>query len=297
MLAAFDRLLRTLFRKTVAGITTDAHVSFQPPDQDWRSQVSGLGTALNAYLVELRENRGLRSNERTRQTLNGVTFDTPVPRRIDGHYLITAWSTAVESPGTGVERTVIEQDLLYQVTRALLANQPLVPADVYAPDPVPADLLVPGAAEINTVVLPGEGFPKYAEFWGTMGNLHPWKPAVYVIATLPVVAVERPSGVPVTTVHLELEQTDRPGSAERLTVIGGTVRGTAGAPVAGVWVRLETLAGRPVQETQSDGGGQFILDRVTPGKYRLRYRKAGFTEQTTDIEVPSLTAAYDVTLA
>ena len=42
-------------------ITSITQVHFEPPDQDWRTQVRGLANvALNIYLVDLRENRKLR---------------------------------------------------------------------------------------------------------------------------------------------------------------------------------------------------------------------------------------------
>jgi len=45
-------------------------------------------------------------------------------------------------------------------------------------------------AALAMTVLPGEGFLKLAEFWGTMGVGYRWKPAVYLVATLPVIRPE-----------------------------------------------------------------------------------------------------------
>jgi hypothetical protein len=64
-------------------------VRFQPPDDDWRTAVTNLqvngqpANALNVYLVDLRENRELRSNERRRSVTNGIVSDEPAPTRID----------------------------------------------------------------------------------------------------------------------------------------------------------------------------------------------------------------------
>src|SRR5881275_1889471 len=99
-----DNLLRHLFLEQVAGVTGEAQVRFQPPDQHWRTYVSNLtlgvqpANALNVYLVDLRENIKLRSNERVRSIENGIASDEPAPRRVDCHYLITAWSPAMVSP-------------------------------------------------------------------------------------------------------------------------------------------------------------------------------------------------------
>ena len=63
------------------------------------------GNALNVYLVDLRENRQLRSNERVREAKRHRQRNTSA-RRVDCHYLITAWSPAVITPA--VEPTLDE---------------------------------------------------------------------------------------------------------------------------------------------------------------------------------------------
>jgi hypothetical protein len=78
----------------VTNIASEDQVRFQPSDQEWRTVVSNLGVrnALNVYLFEMREKRKLRTNERMREIESGVVTDTRAPRRVDCHYLITAWS-------------------------------------------------------------------------------------------------------------------------------------------------------------------------------------------------------------
>src|SRR5919205_4122671 len=96
MLDHVDRMLQQLFLTHVPGLTIADQIGFQPPDQDWRAALVTLNNlALNVYLIELRENRRLRSNERTPEYNGGLVTQTPAPRRIDCHYLITAWSGAV----------------------------------------------------------------------------------------------------------------------------------------------------------------------------------------------------------
>src|SRR5262245_48655344 len=95
MIHHLDNLLRHLFLAQLVDITSEDQVGFQPPDEDWRGHVTNLQhNALNVYLVDLRENRKLRSNERARAVQNGMVSETPAPRRVDCHYLITAWSPA-----------------------------------------------------------------------------------------------------------------------------------------------------------------------------------------------------------
>src|SRR5438094_842473 len=126
MIHHLDNLLRHLFLAQIAEITSEDQVGFQPPDEEWRGYVTNLRlNALNVYLVDLRENRKLHSNERVRTVQNGIISETPAPRRVDCHYLITAWSPA--QPGPAVEPTLDEHALLAAVTGVLMQNESLIP--------------------------------------------------------------------------------------------------------------------------------------------------------------------------
>ena len=80
-------------------------------------------------------------------------------------------------------------------------------------DAVLRNLEIIGEAELPTSILPVEGFPKLPEFWGTMGVNHRWKPAVYLVVTLPVVLPTEVAGPMVTTRISEYRQTGRPETA------------------------------------------------------------------------------------
>lgn len=218
MIETLDALLRDLLLANVAGVTDETQVRFEPPDDDWRTYVSNLvvggqpAPALNVYLVDLRENRKLRSNERTRSIENGVYSEQPAPARLDCHYLITAWSPAQPSPA--VEPALDEHTLLYSALSALMANNPLNPSNIYAagsPELAAVPELI-READLPVEVLPVEGFPKLAEFWGTMGASHRWKPALYLIVTLPVSLESVSAGQMVTTVITEYGLINRGGS-------------------------------------------------------------------------------------
>src|SRR3954449_12440055 len=100
MIDVFDNLLRHLFLTRIDEIKDESQVRFQPPNDDWRTYVKNLNVlgkpvnALNVYLADIRENRILRSNERVREVNNFTLTDRPRPRRMDLHYLISAWSPA-----------------------------------------------------------------------------------------------------------------------------------------------------------------------------------------------------------
>src|SRR5271166_2666569 len=102
-------MLRQLFITQVSSLSSPLQVRFQPTDDDWRTYVSTLGqVALNVYLVELKENRMLRSNGRLRQVSSGMVTEKPLPRWVDVLYLITAWDPA--TPGPAVEPSIVEHE-------------------------------------------------------------------------------------------------------------------------------------------------------------------------------------------
>jgi hypothetical protein len=132
MIEIFDDLLRQVLIDQIAQITDETQVRFQPPDTDWRTFVANLtvggqpANALNIYLADLRENRKLRSNERVRSVENGIVSVEPAPARLDGHYLISAWSPATVS--LAVEPTLDEHALLYQTAAVLFRQAPFNPS-------------------------------------------------------------------------------------------------------------------------------------------------------------------------
>lgn len=304
MIDQLDILLRQLITSTVTGFASDDQVRFQPPDDDWRTYVKTLAVggqpanALNLYLVDLRENRKLRSNEKTRTiAANGDVSETPAPRRIDCHYLISAWSPADVTPA--IEPTLDEHAALYLVASSLTQHDPLLATAIYAPGPVPPTFPPEFAeAQLPIAVVPPEGFIKLAEFWGTMGEKHRWKPVVYLIVTIPVLPPSQLAGPIVTTSFAEVLVTDVPASGETLLQIGGTVRDTQAPPlpIAGAWIELLNLGGIRLQLTVSDAAGHFTFTRLAAGAYRLCASRAGFGVSTRDVSVPSPTGEYDLQL-
>jgi hypothetical protein len=281
-----------------------SQIRFQPPDATWRQHISQLAAtrkALNIYLVDIRENRKLRSNQVFRQfdATGGVVDEYPAPARADCHYLITAWSSADEDlahPEQGKHgKTGEEHAILHEAASLLNVHQPLVPKSVFG-NAFPANFDPDLEREsLPTALLPVEGFPKYAEFWGTMGAVHPWKPAVYLVVTVPLRVTHRSAGPPVTTMFSDYRQ-DWTQPGELLIDIGGTVS-KAGKAVAGAWVALETPAQELVQTTTSDAQGHFIFTRVISGQYRLRAVAASVgADERPDVLVPSPTGEYDLDL-
>lgn len=304
MIDQLDLTLRRLFIGRVAGITADTQVRFQPPDEDWRTYVKNLqvgaasANSLNVYLVDLRENRKLRSNERTRQVVQGDVLETQAVRRVDCHYLISAWSPADVTPA--IEPTLDEHAVLYDVIDVLAANDPLEAATIFAPAPPPPAI---AAESLPMVVLPPDGFVKLAEFWGTMGDKHRWKPCVYLVVTVPMLPQAFRAGPMVTSLIAQARGRDS-GAAETLVTIGGTVTtGAPAQPVADAWIELlVTPANVRLHFVRADTDGRFrfagLQPALKPGQqYALRASSPTLgVSALRAIDIPSPSGEYDLTL-
>lgn len=288
MLDFLDDMLRRLLGANVPGLAP-ARVGFGPPDSTWRGQVANQNaSSLNVYLVELRENRTLRSNERFRQPLDGGFRDTPAPPRLDCHYLISAWSPAAETPL--VEPSIDEHVLLYETARVLMDNVPLDATVIYGPGGPPANfpeaLLDPLPP---ATVAPPEGFAKLPDFWMRMDTV--WKPVVELVVTVPVVAAPRLAGPPVTTLTAHFLQKGAVTTIEELITIGGVVR-AANLPVAGAWVRLVELD----RIATADAAGRFVFEGLVRGTYTFEAGAVGHQASTVQLRVPSDSGHYDLVL-
>lgn len=320
MIPHADLLLFRLLRWQVAELSADAQVRFQPPDDDWRTAVPGItdmngapAGSLNVYLADIRENRRLRSNERERVAVGGDVHETPPARRVDCHYLISAWSPVVVSPAT--EPTIDEHALLAEAALALGRSDVLDAGELCAATRpgLPAIAVPPALVDepLPVALLPVEGFPKLGEFWGTMGASHRWKPCLYTIVTVALKEAPRPIGPMVTTVYTHTLQRDVPATLNTRFHIGGSVRVSAAdaTPVPLAWVELLTPADTLVTIARADATGRFVFADVPAGNYHLRARVAALplppsppappqpaqpTSPVRAITVPEPTGSYDI---
>jgi hypothetical protein len=315
-----DLLLFRLFRWRVAALSADSQVRFQPPDDDWRTAVPGIADidgnpapSLNVYLADLRENRRLRSNERERTTVGADIFETPPARRVDCHYLISAWSPVAVSPGT--EPAIDEHALLAEAALALGRHDPLDPVALCAATrpglpaiPVPPALV---DEQLPVTLLPTEGFAKLGEFWGTMGQTHRWKPCVYAVVTVALTEPPVRAGPAVTTIFTRTLQRDVAATARTRFHIGGTVRVSLAQahPVPLAWVELMTPLDALMRIERADALGRFVFADVPAGDYHLRARVAALPlppsppappqpaqpiSPVRPVTVPEPTGSYDI---
>lgn len=284
MLRDLDVALRTLFKTRMTqlgapGPVADEQVGIMPPDDAWEGGLSGIAPqrALNVYLADMRENRELRSNERVTVAQAGVRRLEPAPMRVDCHYLISAWS-----PSTDRRTKTLEEHQVLAEALAVLVDE---------------EVITVAGAELPTEIVPPGGFSKLAEFWGTMGPEHRWRPVILLIVTIPVRGRADLTGPPVTTRTIEYRHDHDSASAEARIQIGGHVLDAAGAGVPGAWVRLEDPAGQPLQATRSRDGGEFDFLRVDPGTYRLVARSPLHPQGIlSPVDVPAPNGRYDVVL-
>jgi hypothetical protein len=302
MLDLLDGLLRDLFIARIPTLSSATQVTFQPPDSALRVDVTNIGKmVLDIYLVDLRENRQMRTHEPTRSVTNGAVYAQPAPPHIDCHYLISAWSAT--SPSPGVEPTIDEHALLYEAIAALEQSMPLNPSRVYAPGAAGLLLWPADYQDMNmwTVTLPPAGFVSVSDFWHAMGIDSRWKPCIYLIVTIPVTLAVLPDGPMVTTRITDYLRSGAPTTTETWIQIGASVLdaghplpGGVPAPVAGAWVQLETPLGVVVQQATTDNSGHFTFTRLRAGDYRLRSSSVGLGTKLVDISVPSETGEYDI---
>lgn len=312
MLNFVDDLIRKILMDGVAGLratisttVTEDQVRFEPPDEQWSNYVNNLQrNALNVYLVDLRENRKLRSNERVRSIENGMVYETPASTRMDLHYLISAWSQE-QSITPLIQPVIDEHQLLYDTIAVLVRNSPLNPSRVYPANSNPFKKWLEiwpvsvGEMDLPTAIAPVEGFPKLAEFWGTMGQNHRWKPVVYLIVTVPVELLKEFAGPMVTTRITEYRQIGRQEPGDVWIQIGGQVldaKVDPPAPIVGAWVWIETLTGEILQTTNTDDQGNFSFSSLKAGRYRLQAKAAGLGElkKPREIDVPSPSGEYNL---
>jgi hypothetical protein len=290
MIDHVDGLLQHLLLAKIPALVDANHIRFQPPDKDFRQIIGNLpGPSLSVYMLDLHENRALYSNERTLRPVNGYMMSTPAPRRIECHYLITAWAG---QPSAAFDPTTSEHALLYRVTQVLMDVEPMVPRQAYSPAPLPP--LFPEViadVELPTSVL-WEDFPKYAEFWGTMGPNSPWRPGVHFRITLPVLSPEMELGPIVTTITANYENLEMGLAGTWLSFGGRLLDGEE--PLAHGWVELATTAGERIALASTDGSGRFSFQRLRAGSYRLRGQATGFAPVEREIALPSDTGEYDL---
>lgn len=295
MIDSLDLVIRQTIVSAIPALKD--RIGFQPPDEAWRQRVSaGTGIWLNCALVDLREDRGRRSNE--------IRIERDPLRRVSApflmrcHYLLSAWHSGKNS--AALAASVQEHGLLGHVVAALSEQLPLTPARVLLPAEL-AGIPAPWVERsFDTDLLPPEGFAKIPEFWGTMGRSIPWRPVIWLAVTVPVFPEPTEvDGIVLTILTSTGERGGIVGGAlvdgEDLLTAGGSVTDASG-PLSEALISLADLAGRVIARTSSESDGRFVLDGVPPGDYILTARTAAHpAAASTAVSLP-VAAGGELTL-
>jgi hypothetical protein len=93
-----------------------------------------------------------------------------------------------------------------------------------------------------------------------------------------------------------LRVSSRPAATASSTLFG-TVTDSSGAVIPSATVAATSSDARLVRSVQTDSHGQFRIDNIVPGSYRLEVQASGFVKRSTPIEVAaSQQTSADVTL-
>ena len=222
--------------------------------------------SLNVYLADLRENRKLRSNERERTVVGQrrIRNAAGAPRRLSLPHQRLESGRGVDRDRSDARRACAARRSGARARRSTTSSTRSRSMRASNPPgrrrPAIADERFP------ITLLPVEGFPKIAEFWGTMGDKNRWKPFLYAVITVALArsaaARRARSSRPRSRDTL---QRDVPASANTRYHIGGTVLDNAipPQPVALAWVELLTAANERRAFTRADALGRFVFADVS----------------------------------
>jgi len=270
MLADLDETLRALMKRELGKQGFDGvEIAFDAPDKEWSAALAA--PMVNCFLYDLRESKDHRPLDWEPLKVDGEVVELRPPLRLDATYAVTAWTRAVED----------EHRLLSQVLAIL-----------YAYPELPEDLLAGRLALGN-----GQRWPLHtkvanpnrdggADFWTAVGGQY--KASLDLTVTVSCEAgtwVERGPEVRTQTLRM-MDPGGRAEVAEETHRLGGTVRDADGEPVQNAWVMLRAEDGPGGGWAATDARGRFVVDRLTPGAYRITARAPDGGEGSGGVSVP-----------
>jgi hypothetical protein len=159
MIDDLDRTLEELLKREFPPtLISQVAISFAPPDNQF-PPAGVVPPAIDLFLYDVRENRGLRDNEPLleRQS-SGAVVRKPSPVRIDCSYLITAWASS-----SSTSAALDEHRLLSEVLRVLLRHPTL-------PKQILQGVLQGQQPPLPTATAQAGQLQSLGEFWQALGG-------------------------------------------------------------------------------------------------------------------------------
>jgi len=187
MINSIDETIETFFRDFLP--EDQFELSFNAPNKEWVSRLSGDKPVVNIYLYDIRENLQLRSNQwEVLKKEDGSYTKEPPLIRLDLYYLVTVWSPDA-SDG------IIEEHYVLGLIFSNLFRYSKIPYEFFQGDikrikPLP---------EVPISIATEDAFKEQGigQFWSTMEL--GWKPALYLTVTAPIILPSHIKGKLVTT--------------------------------------------------------------------------------------------------
>lgn len=274
MIGDLNESLKQLLIDRIPLDPREVEIVFEAPDKEWSGSIAN--PTINCYLHHIQENHQLRAHDWERQPAPPRAEITRkrLPYRIELHYLITVWASAIED----------EQRLLWRILTALMRYREL-PVEILKGELATNDWPIP------MLVAQPEGMLKNpSDFWSTFE--HFMKPSVGCVFTLPLDPEMVITAPPVLSRRwrvLPLAGEDL--LAERYS-LAGYVLPTADATRGLPGVRVHLLEHGLFRD--SDAHGRFLFDNLAPGPYTLEVQVAGRPVQQS-VTLPGRN--YDVVLS
>jgi hypothetical protein len=270
-----DRTLKAILDDTEAPAELlKADVSFAVPDSKY-SLLEKIPT-VNLFMHGVKENRELRDNAPTVAFQNGIVTSTPSPLRVDCTYLVTAWqgSDPEEKDPVAREHELLGQALLW------LSRFPVIPPMYLQGSLTDQPYDVP----MQVGQMPGDG--GMGQFWTALG-ISP-RPSFSLTVTIALQVLEAKQPPDDIVKEIDTTISDYMYTAP---VLQGTVKDTAGRPVPAATVSARGTG----KIATTDADGQFRLEGLAPGAYRLLVQATGFaTLEQRDVRLTIPPQSYDL---
>ncbi len=238
-------------------------IAFDAPAREWSSKLTN--PTVDLFLYDLREAGERAEMSQTERRSNGQATLTAPPLHLELSYAVTAWTKAVED----------EHRLLSQVLAILYSYRQL-------PGEVLEGLVDGGSSVEGAETSVGRPREEKSDFWTSIGGQY--KASIdYVVHITVQSGVSAARGPEVRTQTIRTGTVaGRPGTMVELHRLGGTLKDSAGTPIADAWVILPETG----RWTVTNREGRFTVERLEAGVHAVVARTLQGKEVKATVSVP-----------